>query len=322
MIDYILVVSSPDDRQDSVSTLNKESREKTLILNALHQRMTSSPLLHRESIPVLPHLLDVPKHLAVMTSVVVRHSRRQGYPRRTNNPADASFDELCARCLDIEEHALFRVSQLASKLRWHEGHGSPHDSSPLVSPTLPTLPTASSSQSSPTSATARERKISLPGAGKLRRSRKSGRPSTAPNLGDSDGPSAGNQSDVSMPPSPTLTNGGNVTRVFTRVSVSNDSRRSGQVPQSISTTFEDGVVQPDGQENSITLPTPPRPAYLHHPRSTSTDSALLNKTKIVPSLTSSHSSSSFTHSVVSTTDTNDETGKKRKGILRGILTRR
>lgn len=328
MIDYILVVSSPDDHhQDPVSTQSKESREKAVILNALHHRMVTSPLLHREAIPVLPHLLDVPKHLAVMTSVVVRHSRRQGYPKRSNNPNDVPFDELCSRCLEVEEQALFRVSQLASKLRRHEGHGSPHDSSSLISPTLPTPPppaAASSSQSSPTSATARERKISLPGAGKIRKSRKSGRPSTAPSPGDSDGPSAGNQTDISMPPSPTFTNTGGLTRVFTRASISSSSRHSGQVPESISATMmeETTIVRSplEGQEDpsSATVPTPPRPAYLHHPRSTSTDSALLNKN--VPSLMSSHSSSSFSQSV--STDNTDETGKKRKGLLRGILVRR
>lgn len=399
MIDYILVVSSPDNHhhQDTTTPPNKESREKNLILNALKQRLSSSPLLHREAIPVLPHLLDVPKHLAVIISVVVRHSRRQGYPRRTNNPNDAAFDELCSKCLDVEEQALFRVSQLARKQRRHEGHGSPHDSSPLASPTLsmpppsPAIIVAStittttivaggtSSQSSPTSATTRERKISLPGSGKIRKSRKSVRPSTAPNHRDSDdGPSAGNQTDISMPPSPTVANnnnnnnnyywqGGNTSpsagqgqfnpgpsgssgfaKLYTRASISGPSG-SGvgrqyvisspvgpqrlQEAASISGNIQEVMVSSPGpvspqspkhfqqggdEDDTVSFPSSPRPAYLHHPRSTSTDSALLNKN--VPSLMSSHSSSSMSQSI--STDNTDETGKKRKGLFRGILVRR
>jgi hypothetical protein len=60
-----------------------------------------------------PHMIDLSRHLAVVSSVVVRHTRRT-LPTRTGAAAEQDFDEFCQQCLEIEENALRRVSTYAS----------------------------------------------------------------------------------------------------------------------------------------------------------------------------------------------------------------
>ncbi|KDQ63550.1 hypothetical protein JAAARDRAFT_169494 [Jaapia argillacea MUCL 33604] len=124
MIDYILVVSTTvDDQPFGHPYTVSETHDRLNVVNSLRQRSPKMPDLYRESIPLLPHLLDVPKHLAFVTSAVIRHAR--GYSRtRMIDQADVYLDEFCARCLEVEERALQRVSHLAGQSRLSEDRRS------------------------------------------------------------------------------------------------------------------------------------------------------------------------------------------------------
>jgi len=113
MIDYIVVVSSPG--KDSRMGKMSDRHERSNLVNALRVRAAGMPILYRESIPLLPHTLDVPRQLAIVTSAVIRHSRVYFAEARTN-PEDKDLQEFCTRCFEVEEQALQRVSQLAAQL--------------------------------------------------------------------------------------------------------------------------------------------------------------------------------------------------------------
>jgi len=91
------------------------------------------PELQRETIPHLPHFLDIPRHLAIITSSVSRYSRE--FPL----PQDPIVADLFSQCNDVEQQALSDVSyQMAPRV---EKPIIPH---PLTS-SEPSLPSAISS---------------------------------------------------------------------------------------------------------------------------------------------------------------------------------
>jgi hypothetical protein len=114
MIDYLVVVSTPskDVRQAKVP----ERLPRTNVAHVLRERETEMPVLYKESIPVLPHMLDIPRHLAVITSAVIRSSRAYREEAKNGQSIDKSLEDFCARCFEVEEQALQRVSQLAAQL--------------------------------------------------------------------------------------------------------------------------------------------------------------------------------------------------------------
>ena len=115
MHEYLDAVSSKGSQSaEGVRSLSSAQRhERKRLTHVVRHRGRSAPTLNREAIPSLPQMIDLPKHLAVVTSIVVRHTRRT-LPTRTGAPADRVFDEFCQKCLEVEEQALTRVSQLAS----------------------------------------------------------------------------------------------------------------------------------------------------------------------------------------------------------------
>jgi len=89
--------------------------------------------LQRETIPPLPHFLDVPRHLAIITSSVSRYSRNSPPPQ------DPIVADLFSQCHDVQQQALSDVSrQTAPRV---EG---PIITLPLA-PSEPCLPSAISS---------------------------------------------------------------------------------------------------------------------------------------------------------------------------------
>jgi len=117
MIDYISIVSTPiDEIPLSMSGDAMDRHDKINIVNTIRQRTRNMTVLDRESVPILPHLLDVPKHLAIITSAVVRSSRELSARIRTGDDIDIAVDKFCAKCFEIEEEALERVSHLAKQL--------------------------------------------------------------------------------------------------------------------------------------------------------------------------------------------------------------
>lgn len=293
MMDYIMVVSSPQtDKEQTAPTRQERQAERELnrVQTVVSQKIELLRRLHREAIPPPPHQLDVSLHYASIASLVVRYSRRCNYNMRSADPADAYFDNFCQKAVEVEEVALTRVSELAKRPRheMQQPHGGPM--SPSTSP--PPVPPSPTSQ--------RERKTSL--QAKRRRSRRTLRPATAP--GESEGRSI-SPPEASVPSSPTAHS---VTHMLSQSSMS--SKHSGRVASSIDESLE-------GEPRS--LPSS-RPSFVHHPRSTSTDSALLGKSSFVNASTSS----SVSHVVIEAhpPDNLDGSEKKRKGLFRGMLARR
>ena len=291
MIDYIIVVSTPEHGSKGPSTpLTSDKHERLRIMNALRQRIATAPVLYREAIPLLPHLLDIPRHLAVVTSVVVRYSRTQNFqPGKQTNQEDKYFSDFCARCIEVEEQALFRVSKLAAKPR--RQYSEPVIKMPASAAPPSPLP-ASPSPTSPSTAwklPMRERKLSasLISPAKRSRPRKSNRPSTAPSSSEqgSEDSSGRSFSSGSYP----------------------DPRSPTHPPMPMPSSLPAMPVSPTAFDSRRAK----RPPLVHHPRSTSTDSPLARKSVPDP-LQSPTSDSSM----------DDDTGKRRKNIFRSILTRR
>lgn len=258
-----------------LSTAERHERKRTL--NVLKQRTRALATLHRESIPVLPQMLDLTRHLAVVTSIVVRHTRRQ-LPRRTGAATELYVDDFCQKCLQVEEMALYRVSQLASRLR-HRLPDMPDG--PVFMKPPPDSP------SSPSEPYARERKISLPS---IRRSKKRNlRPSTAPGGGTPGSRSP--SSDSSAKP-----------RRYSQEL----SREEVNVLQHPHSPHDIAPIKEVAETQAARLP------LMHHPRSTSTDSALMRKSS-APTPSSHRPSDLF-----SSNDFGEDPNRKRKG-LRGFL---
>lgn len=166
MVDYLVIVSTPGkEGYRSPRSSSSGRHDRIHVVNSLRQRAPEMTKLNLEAIPMPPHLLDVPRHLAIITSAVIRNSR--DYLSASHSLADKDdrlMHDLCSKCYDIEEQALHRVSQLASQMSVNQrrlNSSVNNGRSDIRSPTL-----------SPASAS----------TGKERRHRKSksGRPSTAP----------------------------------------------------------------------------------------------------------------------------------------------
>ncbi|KAI0257140.1 Rho GTPase activation protein [Lactifluus subvellereus] len=107
MLDYITVVSTPGSEEPSQPP-SEECHVRNRAIRALNERTQAMSELQRESIPSLPHFLDVPRHLAILTSAIARNSRDSSVPQ------DPVIAELYNRCRDVEQHALYRVSRRAA----------------------------------------------------------------------------------------------------------------------------------------------------------------------------------------------------------------
>jgi hypothetical protein len=123
MVDYILVVSTPiHDTHNPHSGHPAFSHQRLKVVNSLHQRGPTIPILEREAVPLLPHVLDIPRHLACISSSLIRSARLVG--SKANSVERDHLSNLCSRCFEVEDIALQRVSQLATvesypaALRW------------------------------------------------------------------------------------------------------------------------------------------------------------------------------------------------------------
>ncbi|KAI0669886.1 Rho GTPase activation protein [Trametes maxima] len=286
MIDYIVVVSTPEVGSKAPSTPHtSDHHERLRIMNALRQRGATTPVLYREAIPLLPHLLDIPRHLAIITSVVVRYSRTQSFqPNKSTGPEDKFFSEFSSRCLEVEEQALFRVSKLAAKPRRQH-------SEPAILPIVPPMPAnipLPPSPSSPLKMSSRGRKLSNARA----RVRKPSRPSTTSSSPDrSPGPK---RESTSRKPRNTPTAEMEPVTLFQSPALTSPS------PSPATEAFGERALRP-------------RPPFIHHPRSSSTDSPL-TRNRLPDPLKSPTSESSV--------ELTDDPGKRRRNIFRSILTRR
>jgi hypothetical protein len=204
MIDYIIDVSTPTNTAPCVTMLDKSHAP---MMVTIRQRAAAMPLLHREAIPSAPMLHDIPKHLAIITSTIIQHSRsidaRSAVSSARSAPPDTPLlDELIGRCFEVEGRALRRVSKLAATPRSirtrssvrpssaGSGSGSAYtagsDYGSVTSPVRPT-PLSPSARSPPSSIapseSPRTRRVSSPSAASGR-SRKLSRPTTVPSDSD------------------------------------------------------------------------------------------------------------------------------------------
>ncbi|KAF8973924.1 Rho GTPase activation protein [Flammula alnicola] len=187
MIDYIAVVSTPISETPASTTPGDEMNrhDRLNIVNALRQRKKTMTILDRESVPILPHLLDIPKHLAIITSAVIRNSGDLRARPRTGDDTDLAVDEFCSRCFEVEEEALLRVSQLATKLASEGGRRqSVHEI--IVEGSLVSEPLDAEMPRSPISEVT---STVISASARPTRRRKSLRPSTAPSPTGSTSPS-------------------------------------------------------------------------------------------------------------------------------------
>lgn len=147
MIDYILVVSTPSKDGYAYTGSAADRHDRLNVVNSLRERARAQPVLVRESIPILPHLLDIPRHLAIITSAVIRHSRDHLARQKSHTEEDRPLNDFCTRCYEVEEKALQRVSYLATRVS--SGHRRPSASGswtsrPPISARSPASPLSTS----------------------------------------------------------------------------------------------------------------------------------------------------------------------------------
>ena len=312
MEDYVVFVSDPENldfsgSNGSMAQCVKPIIDKSGALDTLKFRHKHSPTLVCESLAVPPNAHDLARNLAIINTLVVRHARRNEYPTRDPSLVDQQFNDLCMACLEVEEQALRRVSQLALK----QPQPIPPPSSPMSPQSAAFSQTTFSMTQNTTSfqilSSPRSRKPSLPG--RQRRSKRTPRPSTAPSHTDSDGRSHEFTTDVSVPSSPVTAN--SLTRIFSRSSVS--SKQSLPIPSP--KLREDSMPDRDGEPRSLP---PARPPFIHHPRSTSTDSALARKNPPVSPIAPFTPMSPTVTSYVEpgSPEGTDDGGKKKKSFLK------
>ncbi|KAG6899501.1 hypothetical protein C0993_009676 [Termitomyces sp. T159_Od127] len=119
MIEYIVVVSTVD-KDPYNHQVSNNKREQFEIETYLRRRSLTMQVLDKEAIPRLPDLVDIPRHLAVITSAVIRHSVELQARPKPYDPADQKLGEVCSKCMDVEEQALLRVSKLKAKTSGHQ----------------------------------------------------------------------------------------------------------------------------------------------------------------------------------------------------------
>lgn len=170
MVDYIIVVSTSTGETPSSLGDDIKRHDRINVVNTLRQRTRNMTILDRESVPILPHLVDVPRHLAIITSAVIRGSRELSARPRTGDDTDLAVDEFCSKCFEVEEEALLRVSRLAAKLASESRRPSVSntvmDGSATFDPTnrLPRSPISevTSTITSASNGTSRQRKSTRP----------------------------------------------------------------------------------------------------------------------------------------------------------------
>ncbi|KAI0275066.1 Rho GTPase activation protein [Gloeopeniophorella convolvens] len=122
MLDYILVVSTPGPKE-TPQPQSEEAQDRYRAIKALQERKQAMYDLQREAIPPLPHFLDIPRHLAIVTSSIVRSARSLPVPQ------DPDLADLYERCRDVEQQALYYalsspISRRPQQLQCHRGRAT------------------------------------------------------------------------------------------------------------------------------------------------------------------------------------------------------
>lgn len=179
MIDYIKEVSTPlpDNRKGLLSPKQDED-DRLHVMNALQERKPTMPTLHREALLFLPHLLDIPRHLAVLSSAVVRSTR--SHPGGSVYDSTSTLGIFIQSCLEVENQALKCVSQL--RPRSHIGRPYPAEHAHQQAYSRVDVPSPSKHDKNSEDTGKKRMEVGL----RLVSSSGTGRPLTAPNTPDPD----------------------------------------------------------------------------------------------------------------------------------------
>ncbi|KIJ26917.1 hypothetical protein M422DRAFT_216095 [Sphaerobolus stellatus SS14] len=203
MIKYIQYISSPSEQPTAHIA---EHFDRTRIRRYLRERAkgrTETPL-HVESLPALPHFLDLQKHLAIVSSAVTRHTRMAPQfltPRPIGSTQDTIVEDFAVKCFEIEGKISHSVTRLRANL-------SP---TPAVARSPLRGITSRNSSSPGSSGGPEDAYTGIPIAGPSRQSREiqrsskaaGKRPSTAP-AGRSSSTDSSSAKNVPLPSSPPL----------------------------------------------------------------------------------------------------------------------
>jgi hypothetical protein len=113
MTDYLREVSTPSPepfRNAGPFGSTSGDHSRIHVMNALRERKSVTPTLHREALLFLPYLQDIPKHLAILTSSVVRNVRLQRI--KVLKEQNEHLYAFTRSCLEVENLALRCVNQL------------------------------------------------------------------------------------------------------------------------------------------------------------------------------------------------------------------
>lgn len=109
MNEYLKDISTVGPERIRRSSFSEDEDNHIQVMSALRDRKSALPTLHREALLFLPHLLDIPKHLAILTSSVVRHARQMRYLDALHSE---NLKHFAATCFEVENMALKCVQQL------------------------------------------------------------------------------------------------------------------------------------------------------------------------------------------------------------------
>ena len=173
MIDYLKVVSTPNpDRIRTAGASGPGDHGRIRAMNALRERKNHTPTLDREALLFPPYLQDIPKHLALLTSAVVRNARQQRVRsiKEQNEPLWA----FAKSCMEVEALAVRCVSQLRPRPNGTRPFSVSHINTNLKHRSDSGQTSPVKSEESPTKRTMRRRANTA----------KASRPSTAPSPQD------------------------------------------------------------------------------------------------------------------------------------------
>ncbi|KAH7911208.1 GTPase activating protein [Hygrophoropsis aurantiaca] len=285
MVEYLLVVSTPEPEFCGPHFGTSAHRHDRLnVVNSLHRRGANMPTLQREAIPLLPHVLDIPRHLACISSAIIRSARIADPKGKSAEYNNHHLSDLCTMAFEVEEQGLLRVSRLAGAesspvaLRWDVPQPPIIVKEPILSPPSPVSPPRSQHA---------QRRIS--------------RPATAPSLADLSIRFRGQSPSASSLPSSPITD---------------------PISPSHSTAPASDPDLPTKQSQDIrSTRIPIRPRFLR-PKSISADSISTFAVCATGESHDSSGSTSVNNGMPSPTELFDESSRKRKKLLHGFLIRR
>lgn len=287
MVDYILVVSTPDPPPLSTQT-SADLHDRRGAVQALESRRHTMPTLHQDSIPQLPFLTDPPKDLAVLSSAILRQTRViQVLP-------DSRLHDLVNACTRLEQQALRRVTRLAATL--DASHRQQQLQLSLAASTPAHVHNHGHHQPPPPL-----RLLTVLDKSPPSKRSASPRPMTAPSPSPSRHAFTSSSHEGPLPSSSSNSNSNSHSRGFSSSQVDVSSR---QLP----TPIEESSRSMEGGGGSWPLRKRLIPS---HPRSISTDSITMFKPPTPSPLSPPPSG-----------DADDDTSKRRKGFFRGIMTRK